>query len=186
MRFFRALAGFAVVLSVLGLAVPATAATIYSADFSAAATAGDPFSPGYYYFVGHEASQTYMGTGLATVDELTLTLTPSGPHYNYATQPIGFTFYLNGFAVGTSVWNPGDSSAHALDFSFTPQSSASTEWTVLMAVTQPVCSGCGAIMFGGESPLTLVGTGQTVPEPTTLLLLGVGAAGFIARFRRRT
>ena len=167
---------------------PAGATSIYVDNFSAAGTGGVvpvPPSPAYYFFIGHNASQTYTATGLTTVDAVDLTVTPVAGccgSFNYASQPIGFTFYLNGFAIGTSTWNPGDSSAHVLNFLFASQLSGTTDWTLLMAVTQPVCSGCGAIVFGTDNPLQLTGT--AVPEPAALVLLGTGLMALAVRMRR--
>ncbi len=166
------------------LSANANAVITYDADFSNAATGG---GGGWYYFDPHQATQTFISTGLDYVDQLQLTLNSDVVGI---TELLGFTFYLNGFEIGSYDYSPGDSAgASYLDFSFASQYSASSDWTLLMDVTTPVCSGCGSLRFETSNPLTLIDnedSGGTVPAPATLALMGLGLVGFGLSRRRST
>jgi hypothetical protein len=178
-RYFVKLIKYVFVLLALCGATSAATASVFNANFDAAGTGGNG---GYYYFVGHQASETYLATGLTSVDELTLTLNLTGAK-NYASQALGFTFSLNNVVIGTTTYGVGDESSHALDFNFGAISSLSGDWTLLMAVSTQVCSGCGAVEFGTDNPLGVI-ENQEVPEPASIALMGLGLAGLCLRRRR--
>lgn len=168
----------ALVIATGVFATPARANVIYNANFSAPATGGSSFH--YYFFVGHSASQTFA-SGLSSVDHLDLTLNPT---HASNTQPLGFTFYLNGFDIGQTTFAPGDFSPDILDFDFASVTDALGNYTLLMSVTAPVCGGCGSVAFSTQNALSL-SQSSSVPEPMTLALLGAGLLG-IGVSRKRT
>lgn len=166
-------------VAALSVAAPSAHATaITSANFSAPATGG---SGGYYYFSGMSATQTFASS-LSTVDHINLTLNPA---VSYTTQNLGFTFYLNGLDVGQVTFTPGQMASAVLSFDFASVASVLGNYTLLMSVTTPVCSGCGALTFSSQNALAL-SQSAAVPEPMPLALIGLGLIGMGVLRKRRT
>jgi hypothetical protein len=161
------------------LASSAASAATYSSNFSAMGSGG---TGGYYFFIGHTASQTFNGTGLASASGLELNLNGLD-NGNYVTESLTLTFQLNGNTVGSTTYNPGDSADRQLNFSFADIVSASTDYTLYAFVSGPVCSGCGAVQFGSNNPFTL--TSGAVPEPASWAMMIGGFALAGAAMRRR-
>lgn len=172
--------------SLTAVAAPtAASAQTYSSNFTDIGLEGAPAFPGYYYFVGHDASQTFSLTGLTSVTGLDLQLN-AGPDGNYVTEPLTLTFLINGSAVGTTTYNPGDPAGRLLSFVFSPILDGTQTYELTASVTGPVCVGCGAVNFSTDSPFTLFGA-AAVPEPSTwaMMLFGFGMVGFSVRRQRR-
>lgn len=184
--FFRmktVLGSAALLLASSGLASAASAAT-YSNNFANLGTQGYPGGGGYFFFAGDQAIQTFTGTGLAAVSNFAIVLN-GGNNGNYATQPLGITFSINGTDVGSTTFNPGEQMPRALNFSFGAVAGMGTDYTLRAYVTQPVCGGCGAVQFSTNNPFTLASA--AVPEPAAwgLMILGFGAVGGAMRANRR-
>ncbi|MBB6505623.1 hypothetical protein F4693_002618 [Sphingomonas endophytica] len=177
--------GLAAATSLLIAAAPASAAPFVS-SFDKITTGNVEF--GYYYFVGHQASETYS-TGLSSVNKLTLSLTAD---QNVLRTPLTFTFSLNGNVIGETTYTAsGADLTKALNFSFDPITSASGAYTLLANVTTGVAPGAGSVHFSSTTqPLTLDSTAvaAAVPEPATwaMMLVGFGMVGAAARYRRRS
>jgi hypothetical protein len=169
-----------ILAGLLSMTGVASATVIYTSTFSTAGTGG-AYGSGNYYFTGQHATQVFSGTGLSVVNELSLTLN-FGASGNYASQDLGLTFSLNGIDVGSVLYTPGDSTVKTPDFMFSDLVSASTDWTLDMRVTTPVCSGCGGVQLSTNTPMTL--TDNAVPEPATIMMLSLGLAGFGVSRRR--
>ncbi len=186
-KFFKSI-GFSV--AILSAAMTAEAAGIYNGNFSAAGTQGSPADPGYYFFIGDNASQTFAGTGLNTVDQISLTLN-FGPGGVDVDTPLVLGFRFGGASsvpIGFLTYNPLVSTVQTLnvnlsDVSLTPFQSSSGDWTLSMFVSTPVCSGCGAVHFSIDNPLTLT-SNASVPVPGSLALLGLGLLVFAVPRKR--
>ena len=171
----------ALLMSSLCGTLPATASPSYTSNFSQAGLGG--VNQGGIYFEQdrageqiQQASQTFSGTGLATVSRLQLTLNLGDPAWqsNWRTAPLEFGFFLNGTSIGSTTYLPLDYSPHVLDFNFATLSNTAGDWTLKMAVSQPeydTCRGCGAVRLSSDNPLLLA-----IPEPSALALLGLGLA----------
>ena len=163
------------------LASSAASAATFSSNFSALGTGGNS---GFYYFLGHEASQTFAGTGLSSASGLELSLFGIDGG-NYASQPLTLSFELNGTAIGSTTYNPGQSADRVLNFSFADIASVSTDFTLRAFVSGPVCSGCGAVQFGSQNPFTLTSGNNAVPEPASWAMMIGGFALAGGAMRRR-
>lgn len=171
----------ALLMSSLCGTLPATASLSYTGNFSQAGLGGVN-QLGIYFEQDQageqiqQASQTFSGTGLTTVNSLQLTLNLGDPAWqsNWRSAPLEFGFFLNGTSIGNTTYLPLDYSPHVLDFSFATLSNATGDWTLKMAVSQPAydtCRGCGAVRLSSDNPLVLA-----IPEPSALALLGLGLA----------
>ncbi|MCM8594929.1 PEP-CTERM sorting domain-containing protein [Accumulibacter sp.] len=157
-------------LVIVAAGCPGSASAAFTSDFVAAGTGGQ-YGLGFYQAFGDQASQTFTGTGLGSVGEmqLILNLGPTGNTLN--SETLGFTFYLNSVAVGTTTYAPFDQSIQSLDFTFPALTSVSEDWTLLMRVTTGVCAICRTVQLATQG-----NTFALVPEPATLALLGVAVA----------
>lgn len=169
------------ILIVCGLAFSFGAnANTYSTNFSAADTGGDG---GYYYFDEHQAVQTFMDTGLTSVDQLQLTLNTDLAN---AFPALGFSFYLNDIFIGETFFVEDFDVVKVLDFSFNSIVSPLDQWTLLMDVSYVVCIGCGGVGFTDFNPLTFIDNSvSTVPVPAAAWLFGSALLGFFGFTRRK-
>jgi len=131
---------------------------------------------------GDSITQTFTGTGLASVNELDLVL----PITQYGLQvPVDWNVKVNNQLVGSWVWTPGASTGQ-LDVTYRfPDIVGADSYTVSMQVSNEVPPGDGSIAIG-TGTMTLQG-GSSVPDAcSTLALFGLGLSvlGFGRRFFR--
>lgn len=187
--------GLGLATSALALATGSARAGSFSTSFpttAATVTAGgpgatDPNAAGYFFRTGDGVSQTFTGTGLASVDEVKLDFNVpfnglSGGGF------VVFNAELNGTTIGT--YAETDSSgigARHLDYTFAPITGSGTYDFALVEVNQ-VPSGLGstAIDYGGT--LTFRNSAP-VPEASSAasagLLLALALGGVAVARRRR-
>ncbi len=104
----------------------------------------------FFAFTGAHVSRSLSGTGLTSVSSFAL----SAPYVGSASEPLTFTFSINGSDVGSWTLAAGDGpSTDSLAHSFAPVSPVARSYMICLRVTAPVCSGCGSFILSENSPL---------------------------------
>ena len=187
---------FSLAIATIALALPisyASAATFTAPFPSSGSTVVDNgfngIGDGDYccFFTGGDSlTQTFTGTGLSSVDMLSLSI-PLSLNVLAAGEVVDFDVLLDGTTVGSLEITSAEG-VFTDDFSssFSPISSAGT-YTVELLETNTVPIGEGSIGLNDGS-LTLNGTSSVsaTPEPGTMALFGTGLFGIgLANLRRR-
>jgi PEP-CTERM motif len=177
-------------MAVIGLAMVASPA---HADFSSlfptsSSTPGGAITDqgadfGFFFRPGDSVSQTYTGTGDPSVVELRLDVNIDQNFLNSGGF-VNIDVLVNGVTVGSFTHSDTDGTGVTpLDFTFAPIVGNGT-YTLMLNETNLVPSGLGSIAIAKNSEFTLL-AGRSVPEPSSLALLGLGVAAVIAQHRRR-
>jgi hypothetical protein len=166
----RLLISLIIGFSALTASTTTVAGVVYTANFSAAGSGGAlPSLPGWYYYLGHEASQTFA-TGLSSVTDFSWN---AHLDYNSLSQPLVMTFSLNGSNVGNTTFLTGQLD-YAINFSFADIPTNAGDITLRMFVTTEACTGCGSISFLSENMVSMTQSESGVPEPASIALFGLG------------
>jgi len=124
---------------------------------------------------GDFISQTFSGTGLASVNQLSLSL--SLVNVLASGQNESWSIDLNGTDVGTLSETGSGVTSYSNTFNFA--SIAGPNYTILFTVLAPgVPGGNGTLgLLTGADGTSTATLSSTVPEPSSLLLFLTGAAG---------
>ncbi len=130
---------------------------------------------------GDSITQTYTGTGLASISGLDLAFSVPLNFLNSGAA-VDWNVLVNGITVGSWMWTVADGTGPVnLAYNFSSIAGAGT-YTIEMAVTNIVPPGEGSIAISNTGLATLV---SGTPEPTTLGLIGAGLLGLGALARRK-
>ncbi|WP_138469475.1 hypothetical protein [Poseidonocella sp. HB161398] len=172
----------------VGAASAATFSFPTESSLDASSTTGTPTTTGYFFFLGHSISQSFSGTGLATIGSVDLEL---GLTYNSLDEDLGLALSLNGTEMGSFVFTPSDALG-VYSFSLSGATVVGTgvsgdDYDVMLYVDMPVSSGAGSVAFATDyaGGLDLYAAAVPLPAGLPLLAAGLGAAGFVAGRRRR-
>jgi len=172
-------------LSAQALAVPFTAQFPSSGSTIVASTGFlDLDEVGYFWSSsrGDSVTETFMGTGLPSVNSLGLSLEITQNVLSSGAQ-VDWDVLVNAIVVGNWSWADGDGTG-ALDLSFAfPDIVGGGTYTIAMVVTNDVPGGLGSIALAANIQTSTV-TLNSVPEPGTVALLGLALAGFAFARRR--
>lgn len=141
-----------------------------------------------FFNAGDNITQTFAGTGLGSVNMLSLALPVSYANLGAGAQ-VDFNVLLNGTVLGSFAWTSAQGTGtENFNASFAPIVGVGGSYTAELLETNSVPSGQGSIGFNYGS-LTLSDV-STVPEPGSLALLIVGLAGLggfagLRKLRRR-
>lgn len=145
----------------------------------------DGFTIGYFWSAsrGDGVSQTYDNTFLDSVDRLDLNLLVN-INALQSGATVDWDVFLNGALVGSWSWGEGDGTGPAqFSFNFAPIV-GSGSYTIEMLVTNDVPIGGGSIALAYPTTATLFPSTPVVPEPTSIVLAGLGVLGaFVGRRR---
>jgi PEP-CTERM motif len=176
-------------LIVAGVGAPARASFVAqfptsSSTVSGSGTFGFHGSDiGYFFVTGNSVSQTYAGTGLNSVSELQLSINVDQNLLNSGGF-VDLNVTLNGTTVGQFVRTDVEGTGITnLDLTFAPIVGGGT-YTVGLTEINTVPEGLGSIAIAEGGNLTL-NSPTAVPEPASVILLGLGSLGLVAHGLRR-
>jgi hypothetical protein len=133
---------------------------------------------GYFWSVarGDSVSQTFSGTGLSSVNDLSLNL--DVPYNSLSSGAfVSWDIFVNNTDVGNWVWHDVDGTGSvALHYTFADIVGSGT-YTIAMKVMNEVAVGQGSITLGVPGTMTL--QSSAVPIPGAIWLFGSGIVGLI-------
>jgi len=174
------------IAAALALSSTVVNATSITVDFPSP-TSTIVASGGQFFFLpSHSVNETFTGTGIGAATSLNLDLILQQDVLNSGAF-VNFNVLLNSIVVGNFSFDQNATiGLHSFSFSFASVVGSGT-YNIALAVTNTVPVGEGSVAFARTGSKATITGDVAVPEPTSVLLLGIGllALGIMHARNRR-